>query len=141
MTRGIAWAALGYLLHAGACRGHGASQPEAVAGALAVRPMEIDVQVEDVALREAVDVAGRTGALVAGELRLSLHNPADKQVGGHVTMTLPMGSRIVGMALQVGAVWRDAVVVRRARGVAVFEQIVDELQRVASLRTAVAAEA
>jgi hypothetical protein len=136
VTRGIAWAALGYLLHAGACRGHGASQPEAVAGALAVRPMEIDVQVEDVALREAVDVAGRTGALVAGELRLSLHNPADKQVGGHVTMTLPMGSRIVGMALQVGAVWRDAVVVRRARGVAVFEQIVDELRDPALLTAA-----
>lgn len=89
--------------------------PQLVVAAPAERPIVL----ESVQVR--VDV---TGSLAQTEVEMTFHNPNPRVLEGELDFPLLDGQTIVGFALDVDGRLREAVPVEKARGQAVFEDIV-----------------
>lgn len=82
-------------------------------------PAERPVILESVKIR--VDVRG---SLADTEVEMTFHNPNARVLEGELDFPLLDGQTIVGFALDVNGKLRDAVPIEKARGQAVFEDIV-----------------
>ena len=72
------------------------------------------------AVRVRTEISGRNALT---EVRLSFFNPNARQLEGELQFPLRAGQTVVGMAMDVNGVMRDAVPVEKARGEAVFEDV------------------
>jgi len=72
------------------------------------------------AVRVRTEINGRSALT---EISLSFHNPNPRQLEGELQFPLRAGQTVVGMAMNVNGVLRDAVPVEKARGEAVFEDV------------------
>ena len=72
------------------------------------------------AVRVRAEISGRS-ALTSVEL--TFYNPNARQLEGELQFPLREGQTVVGMAMDVNGVLRDAVPVEKARGEAVFEDV------------------
>jgi len=89
--------------------------PQLVIAAPAERP----VTLESIKIR--VDV---TGSIAQTEVEMTFHNPNPRMLEGELEFPPLDGQTIVGFALDVNGKLRDAVPIEKARGQAVFEDIV-----------------
>ncbi len=65
-----------------------------------------------------------TSSVAETEMVMSFYNPHDRQLSGDLYFPLPEGAFISGYALDVNNVMVDGVVVKKAKGRQVFEQLV-----------------
>ena len=72
------------------------------------------------AVRVRTEINGRS-ALTS--IELTFYNPNARQLEGELQFPLQEGQTVVGMAMDVNGVLRDAVAVEKARGEAVFEDV------------------
>jgi hypothetical protein len=70
----------------------------------------------------SVDVTP-VGQVAQADLELEFFNPNDRPLEGNLEFPLAPGQQVVGFALDIGGVLRDAVPVEKARGREVFEEI------------------
>jgi hypothetical protein len=81
-------------------------------------PAESPVVLRDVRVR--TEINGRSALT---EVTLTFHNPNARQLEGELQFPLQPGQTVVGMAMDVNGVLREAVPVEKARGEAVFEDV------------------
>ena len=82
-------------------------------------PTETPVRLQQVALRTEV-----SGSLAVTEILLTFHNPNRRVLEGELQFPLFDGQQVLGFAMDVNGRMRDAVPVDKARGQAVFEDII-----------------
>ncbi len=81
-------------------------------------PAEAPVVLSGVRVR--TEISGRSALT---EVELTFHNPNPRTLEGELQFPLREGQSVVGMAMDVNGVLRDAVPVEKARGEAVFEDV------------------
>ena len=95
------------------------AEPALLAPRLVIaNPAEAPVALK--AVRVRTEISGRNALT---EVRLSFFNPNARQLEGELQFPLRAGQTVVGMAMDVNGVLRDAVPVEKARGEAVFEDV------------------
>jgi hypothetical protein len=72
------------------------------------------------AVRVRTEISGRSALT---EVALTFYNPNARQLEGELQFPLQPGQTVVGMAMDVNGVMREAVPVDKARGEAVFEDV------------------
>ena len=81
-------------------------------------PAEAPVALRSVRVR--TEINGRSAQT---EVELTFYNPNARQLEGELQFPLQEGQAVVGMAMDVNGVLREAVPVEKARGEAVFEDV------------------
>jgi Ca-activated chloride channel homolog len=81
-------------------------------------PAEAPVALRGVRVR--TEISGRSAQT---EVELTFYNPNARQLEGELQFPLQEGQTVVGMAMDVNGVLREAVPVEKARGEAVFEDV------------------
>jgi Ca-activated chloride channel homolog len=72
------------------------------------------------AVKVHTEISGRSAIT---EVTLTFYNPNPRQLEGELQFPLQEGQTVVGMAMEVGGMLREAVAVDKARGEAVFEDV------------------
>jgi Ca-activated chloride channel homolog len=72
------------------------------------------------AVKVHTEISGRSAIT---EVTLTFYNPNPRQLEGELQFPLQEGQTVIGMAMDVGGMLREAVAVDKARGEAVFEDV------------------
>ncbi|MGE0399790.1 MAG: VIT domain-containing protein [Kofleriaceae bacterium] len=76
---------------------------------------------------EAIDVkVDIDGPLARTEIHFTFHNTESRQREGRFSLTLPPNASVARFAMKIGATWREARVVTRAKGREVYEAILKQ---------------